>query len=57
MEHIMIVHFQESMNLNDLEMRKMHSLVPKYLINIGYYYNLNMNVVAAVQNPHIMYLE
>ena len=54
MELIMIVHLRVNMNLNDLEMQKMHSSPQKNLINIEYYYNLNMSLVEEVVKPHIM---
>ena len=57
MEHITIAHSRVSMNLSEAEMRKMHSLAQKNLINIEYYYSQNMNIVEEVVSQLIMFWE
>lgn len=56
MELIMMLHFQENMNLNEAEMRKTLSSQQKSLINIENYYNQNMNTAEDLVDQLIMYL-
>ena len=52
----MIVPSRASMSLNEAEMRKMHSSLQKSLINIEFYFNLNMNIAEEVVKTLSMYL-
>ena len=52
-----MLHLHVNMNLNEAEMRKTLSSLQNVLINIEFYYNLNMNLVEEVARVHIIYLE
>ena len=56
MELIMIVLSRASMSLNEAERRKMHSSLQKSLINIEFYFSLNMNIAEEVVKMLSMYL-
>ena len=53
----MMHHLHVNTNLNEAEMRKMLTSLQKDLINIEFYYNLNMNTVGDQLKLLIMYLE
>lgn len=54
MEHLMKLHLQENMSLNDLELLLTHSLMERYLTEIDSYRNLNMNILDALQQEVII---